>query len=100
MTVPQHLVRGLQFDLEDGGVVLEYLLPMEDIRDNGLVRNHTLAVPDTDEFDDLIAGVQRKVSALLSFALARLAASDPVIPTDLGEPDPDAPSPYDNPLER
>lgn len=95
--LPPHVVRAITFDLQNGGVILEYFRPAVDVRENGLIANHTLAIPDSDEFDDLIIGLQKKTDSLLSFALASLAAHQPA---DLTDPDDDSRPGYDNPNER
>jgi hypothetical protein len=96
---PRHVVTGVAFEIQTGGLIVEYVTPEIDARANGLTRNHTIAIPADDEFDDLIGGLQRKAHSLLTTALASFEDSEPLQVGD-DEIDDDAPAPYDNPLER
>ena len=65
--------------LEDG-VLLEYVDYQKDLRDSGLVLNHTIFIPAGDDYDDEIEAVVLAVRALLADALQDFAN---VPPTDL-----------------
>lgn len=92
-----HFIRGVSFDAESGGYVIEYLTPTTDVRANGLVLNHALLIPAHDDFADLLEELEEALQRVLSAALD-LHADGPPLP-ELERED-DGPSPYDNPLER
>lgn len=89
-------IRGVSFDPESGGYVIEYLLPAVDIRRNGLVINHALLIPAEDPFEDLLIGLVEAMRKALLTGL-ELHAGAPQLEED---DDADRPGPYDNPLER
>lgn len=92
----QHIIRGVSFDADSGGYVIEYLTPANDIRATGLVLNHALLVPAEDPFIDLLEDLEESIQRALRRGLKLHADSDPL---QLAVDD-DEPSPYDNPDER
>ncbi len=92
----RYLIRACSIDAETGGLVLEYLTPDSDVRNNGLVLNHALLVPPEDQFLGLIDQVETVLQEVLQEVLTRFAEAGPL---DLPAED-DGPSPYDNPEER
>lgn len=93
-----HLIRGVSFDLDTGGAVIEYVTPADDVRENGLVRNHALLIPPTDQFDESIVTLLRAAETALQFCLDAYGQAPPLDLTP--EPDDDSAGPYDNPNER
>ena len=90
--IPKHVVRAISFD--NDGVVIEYVTPSEDIRDNRMLRNHSLFIPATDDFDSDLADLEKAAQTCLRLALAAFATA---LPADLEAEEPDGPSPYDHP---
>ena len=84
---------------EDGSMVIEYMTPALDVRANGLVINHAMLVPPTDEFDELVQAVEVLLQRTLREVLATFEATSPMALAQVNE-DEDEPSYYDNPAER
>jgi hypothetical protein len=91
------IVRSIVFD-DDGAAVIEYCVPAQDVRDNGVVLNHLLSVPREDQYDDEIDAVTDAVQALLAdvledfptmapFTLPRLDDTDDTDPDDTDDDD-------------
>lgn len=94
----QHIIRGVSFDADSGGYVIEYLTPANDIRNTGLVLNHALLIPAEDPFIDLLEDLEASMQRALRRGLRAHADGDPI---DIEPPEDDeTPSPYDNPEER
>ena len=79
----KYLIRGIQFDIE-GGVAVDYMDPLTDMRENRLVINHVLYVPADDQYDDEIDALQSAAQELLADALDDLGRLPPLVP---GPPD-------------
>lgn len=92
----EHIIRACSRDPESGGLVLEYLTPMQDIRNNGLVVNHALLIPPEDPLLPLIEQVETTLQVVLAEALRLYADAEPL---DMPDEDGEA-SPYDHPEER
>lgn len=92
----RHIIRGISFDADSGGYVIEYLTPARDIRATGLVLNHALLIPAEDPFIDLLEDLESSVQRALNAGLALHADGEPLPLVE----DPDDSSPYDNPVER
>lgn len=92
-------VRGVTFTPD--GVFVEFMSLASDIRDNGLVMNHTLLIPDENTYHDAIDALITDVLTLLDAALTDFESSPPTDMSDeLDDEGDDGPGPYDNPLER
>lgn len=91
----EHFVRGLSFDPDSGGYVIEYLTPAVDVRSNGLVLNHALLIPAEEPFEDLLIDLVQALRSALDHGLAlHQQASGLQLDEDDSE---DAPGPYDHP---
>lgn len=89
------LVRGLA--IHSDGMTIDYLVPEQDVRDNGLLQNRVLLVPAIEDYSSVLDDVIEAIHALLGRALEdfnTLPAAEPEEDFD------DDSSPYDNPLER
>jgi hypothetical protein len=82
----------------EDGLSFEFIDFSGDVRDNGMVRNQALLVPDNDAFHDEIVAVRSRMTRLLEGLVEDFASAQPVTPNVQLEDD--GPSPYDNPLER
>lgn len=82
-------VRGLTFD-PDGSITLEYADLDEDIREKGIILNHTLFVPAGEDYDDELFDVARAVQALLSDVLEDLPNLAPLPAPQEDDDDEDA----------
>lgn len=71
------LVRSVVFN-PDGSAVLEYCIPAQDARRNGVVLNHVLSIPYGDDYDDEIDDVVDAVLALISDVLEDLPHLEPI----------------------
>lgn len=91
----KHVIRGVSFDPDSGGFVIEFLTPEADIRATGLVLNHALLIPAEEAFIDLLTELEESIQSALQRAL-QLHADGPAIEVE----EQDEPGPYDNPLER
>lgn len=92
----QHIIRGVSFDADSGGYVIEFLTPANDIRATGLVLNHALLIPAEDPFIDLLEDLEVSMQRALRRGLA-LHSDAPPIPVPAADDDD---SLYDNPTER
>lgn len=91
----RRVVRGVAFD-ELGAVVIDYVDAATDLLENGLLLNHSLQIPPTDEFDEPLQVLERAVLSLLDIALTSFTTT-PVLALDADEDD--GSSPYDNPKD-
>lgn len=96
----KHVVQAINF-LPDGSVSLQYTTPSVDVRQNGLIANHVLLIPDTDEYLDDLDLLRRQAERVLDGAIEDFKRAAPIDfdQLALGEDD-DEPGPYDNPAER
>jgi hypothetical protein len=91
----RHLIRSVVFQAD--GVIVNYA-GVEDVRESGLLLNHSLFIPFEEQFVDPIDELLIAARHALEHALATFA-EEPV-PSIQPPPDEDEPSPYDNPDER
>lgn len=70
-------VRGLSFD-PDGSITLEYADAEKDVREKGIILNHTLFIPSGQDYDDELQAVVDAVGALLADVLEDLPHLAPV----------------------
>ncbi len=99
----KHVIRGIQFDDENGLVIFEFVTPDTDLRASGMVMNHVIAVPVTEDPEDKLLAVAKAAHSALVFALEEFQASyAPPLPSEAvaEDEDDDEPGPYDNPNER
>lgn len=91
------IVRSLAFHTD--GVSFDYADPDLDVRENGLISNHVLLVPFSDQYADQIEALMDAGHALLGAALEDFTTTPvrQVMPEDRPDFDDDAPGPYDNP---
>lgn len=82
------IVRGLTFDA-DGSITLEYADAESDVREKGIILNHTLFVPSGQDYDDELQGVVDAVGALLADVLEDLPHLAPVHLADGGDDEDD-----------
>ena len=73
------LVRSVVFN-PDNSVVLEYCIPAQDARANGVVLNHVLSIPYGDDYDNEIDDVLDVVLHLISDVLEDLPHLEPIRP--------------------
>lgn len=90
------VVRGLAFD-ELGAVVIDYVDGDTDLLENGLLRNHSLQIPPTDEFDELLQDLEQACQKALGIALSSFDKTAPLVLED--DEDDEGPGPYDNPAD-
>lgn len=87
MTDPSDsLIRGINFEA-DGSVIIEYC-HQSDLKSNGVVLNHLLAIPVGDQYDDEIFAVHQAIQALLADVIEDLPFMAPA-PIDEGGDDDD-----------
>lgn len=84
----KYLIRSISFDI-DGGVAVDYMDVMGDLRANGLVINHVLYVPAEDQYDDEIDALQSAAQELLADALDDLGRLPPLVPEPPSDDDDD-----------
>lgn len=75
--VSRVLLRSVGFQ-EDGSVVLEYCIPSQDARENGVILNHVMAVPYGGDYSDEIDAVTNAVIALIDDVLEDLPNLEPM----------------------
>ena len=80
--LPKYLVRGVTFS-PDGGVAIDYMEPLKDLRKNDLAINHSIYIPAEDEYEDEIEEVQKTILYLLADALEDFHAMPPLVESDL-----------------
>lgn len=90
------LVRGLTFD-PDGSITVEYADADKDMREKGIILNHTIFVPAGEDYDDELLDVARAVQALLADVLEDLPHLGPAprVEDDGDDEDPLEHRPYD-----
>lgn len=71
------LLRTVTFQPDDS-VVLEYCIPTQDARENGVILNHTMAIPYGKDYDDEINAVHDAVLALIDDVLEDLPHLEPL----------------------
>lgn len=71
------MLRAVSFE-DNGSVVLEYCIPAQDARENGVVLNHILRVPYGQEYDEEIDAVHDALLALVSDVLEDLPHLQPL----------------------
>lgn len=81
------MLRTVSFE-DTGAVVLEYCIPAQDARENGVVLNHILQVPYGQDYDEEIDAVHDALLALVSDVLEDLPHLEPLRPR-APEPDDD-----------
>lgn len=92
----RRVIRGLAFD-ELGAVVIDFVDGDVDLLENGVLLNHTVQIPPTDEFTDVVTALEKAAHRVLDAALASVKTAQPVVIAD--PDDDDSPSPYDNPMD-
>lgn len=92
----------------DEGVQFEFVEVPDDLRENGMLLNRALYVPE-QVMPDQLQGLMDKAIAVVSEAMYLHQKSDPVDPEAMDriahgewddEPEDETPSPWDNPEER
>lgn len=78
------VVRGLSFDI-DGSVVVEYCIPDTDARENGVLLNHALYVPDDPDYSEGIHTIRTAVVALVEDVLEDMPHLEPLREAPTGE---------------
>lgn len=95
MTTPQHIIRGLSFDPDSGGFVIEFITPTADVRTNGLILNHALLIPAEDPFIDLLEDLEASLQRALRAGLRQFHDAPPA---EVAVED-EGPGPYDHPAD-
>jgi hypothetical protein len=80
------------------GISFDYIDFSGDVRDNGMIKNHALLVPDDGTYGDEIDEVRRSMTAWLVSLLEAFEQAPAITPQVIS--DDEESSPYDNPLER
>lgn len=75
--LPRILVRSVAFQ-PDESVVLEYCIPDQDVRQNGVVLNHVMSIPYGQDYDDEIDAVRHATLALIDDILEDLPRLEPL----------------------
>ncbi len=83
------LIRVIQFEPDTGSVAIEYCIPGMDVRENGVLLNHTLFVPGGDDYDDEIDALRDAARALLDDVLEDLPHLEPIRARELDDDDDD-----------
>lgn len=65
--LPNLIVSGITF--EEDAVVIQYMQPNRDLRENGLLLQHALSIPVEDDYDDEIRDLIEAAHLLLLDAL-------------------------------
>lgn len=89
-------IRGLAFHGE--GVTVDYVVPEQDLRANGLVQNRVLLIPAIEDYAGLLDDLVDAAQALLGRAVDDFHATPAEDPDE--DVETDEPSPWDNPNER
>lgn len=89
-----YFIRNVSFHAD--GVSIDYASPESDQRSNGLIQNHVIFFPATDEYAELLDSLVDAAQAALVRGLRDWSI---VRPPEPEEEDEDA-RPFDNPLER
>lgn len=77
VTTARILLRSITFQ-PDMSAIVEYCIPAQDARRNGVVLNHVMQVPYGDDYDDEIDAVQDAVLALIDDVLEDLPHLEPM----------------------
>lgn len=78
-----HLISSIRFQ-PNGDVIVDYMVPRDDAKDNGLLLNHALYVPYGEDYDQEIDAVYDTALELL---LDALEDHHNLPPLDLSPPD-------------
>jgi hypothetical protein len=92
MTTNEPMIRAIQFEPDTGSVVIEYCIPSQDARENGVLMNHTLFVPGGDDYDDELDELRHAARALLEDVLEDLPHLEPLRPAREPDDDDDEPN--------
>jgi hypothetical protein len=90
-------IRSLGFG--DDGMSIEYVDTAADIKANGLLMNHALLVPDTNDYHDAMEALRLAAGDFLDDVLNDWDAAEPALQLSSRGPAEEI-GPYDNPLER
>lgn len=71
------LLRNVTFQ-PDNSILLEYCIPSQDARENGVVLNHVMSIPYGQDYDDEIDAVHDAVLALIDDVLEDLPNLQPL----------------------
>lgn len=93
MTSP--IVRAINF--LDDGVTIDYANFDDDMRANGLMKNHILFIPHTEAYADMHDRLIDAVLVVLRKGLKDFDASHPPFEETPEDSDSDEPGPYDHP---
>lgn len=80
--IPKRVIRSVNF-VEDA-VFVEFFSPADDIKANGVIINHSIAVPTGESYDDEIEALTDAVFALLEDVLEDIPGLEPA---DLSPPE-------------
>lgn len=83
VALPRILVRSVAFQPDDS-VVLEYCIPDQDARENGVVLNHVMSVPYGKDYDGEVDAVRDAVLELIDDVLEDLPH---LAPLGVAQPD-------------
>lgn len=86
--VRQVLLRTITFQPDDS-IVLEYCIPDQDARENGVILNHTMAIPYGKDYDSEIDAVHDAVLALIDDVLEDLPHLEPLRPSHIDDDEDD-----------
>lgn len=81
------VIRAVSFE-DDGGVVVDYLVPAKDAYRTGVVVNHTIRIPPSRQWDEEIFELVQAALFLLADVLEDLPGMEP-IPAQLDDEDDD-----------
>lgn len=92
------LIRTIEFD-DEGFAVVQYCHAVDDMKANGLVHNHLIAIPRGNQYDDQITAIHEAVQMLLADVLEDLPFMPPLPLDDRDDDedddeDDDAPPPH------
>lgn len=68
MSESTHLIHAVTFD-DAGGMTVEYMVPRDDVKANGIVTSHAISIPAGDDYDDEIEFVRAAAQHLLADVL-------------------------------
>jgi len=86
MTTRPAMIRALTFEVD--GVVIDYCLPGQDARANGVILNHVMYIPTGGDYADEIEAVTFAAAALIADVLEDLPNIQPM-PEDIDDTDDD-----------
>lgn len=93
-----YYVRAVGF--HEDGVTIDYADAADDIRTNGLMKNHAIFIPHDAEYADLLDRLVDHTRDALARCLADFDRAEVPTTEVTQDLDDDDSSPYDNPLER